>query len=159
MFPDVPVRTDKRTCAGCRKPLGVGDRIVEVKIVAGVGHSPQHFREVVWASDYANSEVGHADCKNPRMAGKRNRIMISGREGTAVANEAIVRARSSDTQCVCCEKKYKRGDRIVTLFIVEGGMIDPETRAPTVRCSGDYEAAHYRCDDPQMTGARRIELT
>lgn len=140
-FPDVPVRTDAATCAVCRVGLAVGDRVVIVKIVAGIGPHPRTGRRVIYLSDDQNSERAHATC-----VGVRKKPMIDRPGDPAV--------RDTDTRCGGCDALYRRGDRVLPVFVVVEIAVDPETRRPAAKCAEEHEHYHARCDDPQLVNGR-----
>jgi hypothetical protein len=140
-FPDVPVRTDTATCAVCRNLFVARDRIVIVKIVAGVGPHPRTGRRVIYLSDDDNSERAHVAC-----VGARKKPMIERPCDPGV--------RDTDTRCGGCDAAYRRGDRVMPVYVVLAVRKDPETGRMSSECAEEHEHYHARCDDPQLVNGR-----
>lgn len=140
-FPDVPVRTDGATCAVCHIRFIVHDRFVIVKLVAGIGSDPRTGRRVVYLSDDDNSERAHITC-----VGTRKKKMIN------TADDAMI--RDTDTRCGGCTAQYRRGDRVLPVYVVVALRKDPETGRLSAECAEEHEHYHARCDDPQLVNGR-----
>lgn len=135
------------TCLACRLSFGRHDRIIQVKIVAGIGYDPRGAGETVYLCD--DEEYAHKSCYD-RVLDERRIELINRRP--IVTDNAPLKARTPDTNCAQCKRRWVRGDRIVPIFIVEGEGIDPETRLPAVQCSAEYELAHFNCEHTNMGG-------
>lgn len=142
-FTDVPVRTDTATCAVCYELFKPKDRGVIVKIVAGLGPHPRTGKRVVYLSDDENSERAHVDCVNTK---KKPMKVI-----TPAAD-----VRDTDTSCGGCGATYRRGDRVLPVFVVVGVSKDPETHRLAAECAEEHEHYHAKCEDPQLVNGRVI---
>ena len=146
---DVPSRTGPDLCAACRKPLARHDRLLEIKIVAGVGPHPSGAGRCLYVSEM--EEYAHADCDNRLLDGPF--IELSRYKLKMDSDLSLIHARVPDYMCAVCKKEFQRGDRIVPVLIVEGKGMDPDTNTSAVQCSPEYEMVHWDCRDRQMTGA------
>lgn len=142
-FPDVPVRTGSDTCVGCRNTFVPGDRQALVKIVAGIGPHPRTGRRVIYLSDDEHSEYAHISC-----VGARRKPVIE-----RVSDGAV---RDTDTRCGGCDMPFRRGDRVLPVYVVLAVRKDPETNRPAAECAEEHEHYHARCDDPQLVNGRLI---
>ena len=103
-----------------------------VKIVAGVGPHPRTGRRVIYLSDDDNSERAHVAC-----VGARKKPMIERPCDPGVRDAA-----------------YRRGDRVMPVYVVLAVRKDPETGRMSSECAEEHEHYHARCDDPQLVNGR-----
>ena len=145
---DIPPRIGLDTCAKGRKPLTRHDRVLDLKIVAGIGPHPRGYGECTYISEH--SEYAHVACKAAALDAPFIEIPRSRLDMTAEI--ASLSARVPDYQCVRCKKRFVKGDRIIgPVFIVEGIGIDPETKNKAVQCAGEFEMSHYDCNEPGLS--------
>lgn len=71
-------------------------------------------------------------------------------------NPPAVQVRDTDTRCGGCDKVYRRGDRVLPVFVVVDVRVDPETGRHAAVCAEEHEHYHARCDDPQLVNGRLI---
>jgi hypothetical protein len=67
-----------------------------------------------------------------------------------------LRPRVDSDTCNRCRKKFRPGDRVVTIFIVQRIGHNPQGAASAFDhgawLSNEFELAHERCEDPGMEG-------
>ena len=115
--------------------------------MAGIGYDPRAAGETVYLCD--DEEYAHANCADRALDARR--IELVERRPT-VSDNAPLKARTPDTQCAQCKRRWARGDRIMQVLIVEGHGLDPETRLPAVQCSHEFELVHFDCQHTKMGG-------
>lgn len=147
-FADVDPQTPPDKCAKCRKGFARGERIHDVKIVAGIGSHPRGFGQTVYVSDF--SEAAHASCLDTNLGDPFVELARS----MLIVNKEIepISARVPDFVCARCKKRLERGDRVYPLVIVEGVGRDPVTQGKAIQCSAEYEMIHLDCRDPKLKG-------
>lgn len=137
-FPDVQVNRDTTKCVICKKPFELGHKLLELHVIAGIdSYKRVHVSEFV--------EYGHFNCFNEEQ--ERESPLLK-----PPTNETIEKLRPTIPAHLCkiCKNPLKRGERIVLLYVVLGGGIDPETNAPGIMCSNEFESAHAKCNDPKL---------
>ena len=152
MFDDVTDRLPSGVCVRCRLPINDAHAVVQVLTAVGVGPGLGYGR-TVYVNDVA--EAAHLDCAKPALTLTAREIP---RTRLKPGDPPPVPTKSPDYQCVRCGKTYERGDRFTQVYRAEGIAIDPETKAPGLRCSDGYETAHLDCSDPQIKGEGAILL-
>lgn len=125
------------TCASCRGPIAITDKIVQLWVVEYIRHGTPYID--------SNAEAAHAKCSNPRLplvhpAIPRSRLKPE-------VNVMPIAQKAPSHQCVFCGQMFRRGDRIVTVFQVEGQGRDETTGAPSIQCSMETEYGHHNCAD------------
>lgn len=112
-----------------------------VKIVAGVGPHPATGRAVIYLSDDDHSEWAHVSC-------------VGGRTKAMIERVGDPQVRDTDTRCGGCDAPYKRGDRVLPVYVVVSVRKDPETKRQATEVAEEHEHYHARCDDPQLVNGR-----
>lgn len=134
-FSDVKVERDKTFCKVCKKYFELNDRLIEIHVVAGVDN-------LVHVSD--EIEYGHMNCLN-------NKIIIESPIRRAPTSEEIMDVIINPSHiCKICKAPFKREDRITIAYVVIGKGVDPDTKAPGIMCSDQFEAVHIKCNDPKL---------
>lgn len=129
------------TCADCRGPIGANDKIVQLWVVVDARHGTPYVDQ--------DAEAAHARCSNPRLPFTHAAVPRS-----RLKPEAIVMpipGKCPSHQCVFCGELFRRNDRILTVFQVEGVGKDPSNGAPAVQCSVETEYGHRKCEDRDLT--------
>ncbi len=152
MFPDVPDRLPTCVCVKCRLPIKDKHAVVQVLSAAGIGPGPGTGR-TVHINEIA--EAAHLDCARPAITLSADAIP---RTKLKPGDPPHVPQMSPDYQCVRCGKVYGRADRFIQVYRAEGIAVDPETKAPALRCSDGYETSHLDCSDPQLKGEGSLVL-
>lgn len=73
-----------------------------------------------------------------------------------IANVPDTTVRDTDTRCGGCDTTFRRGDRVLPVYVVLRIGVDPETKRPAAECSEEHEHYHARCNDPQLVNGKLI---
>lgn len=65
---------------------------------------------------------------------------------------ASIRQRTATTTCAVCHRLFDKGDRVVTVFIVQKVGRNMETQDMGAWLGEDFELAHVVCPDPGLEG-------
>ncbi len=147
-FQDVPARVRPDRCISCHGLFAKAQRVTQVWIVAGVDRHPGGSGLVPFLCDVP--EFAHASCDDAALT-DAPRIIIEFPRPRVKSNDIVsLRPRTNEYTCTLCRKRVVRGDRVICAMIVEGIDIDPQTKSPAAKVSGEYEVVHFRCNDPQL---------
>lgn len=146
-FPDVPLRVRPDTCIKCHTVFKTGQRVMQVWVVTGVGRHPKRQGMVPFLLD--TPEFAHACCEDLSLL-RADLPTIEIPRQHLKPDVVSLRPRTNEYTCTLCRKKVERGDRVLTVMIVEGIGIDPETSFPAARVTGEYEVVHVNCRDPKL---------